>query len=619
MRIAKECRTRNTKFRDIEFDLENDGTRCQHGLYSDGSKIPPDVRRVTEIFENPQFFKGGPNSNDIIQGALGDCWFLSALSTLTTAPELLQKLCIARDEEVGIYGFIFFRDSHWVNVIIDDQIFCNTPKFEELKKEEQELYHDDKEMYNNLTRQGGKGLVYAKSGSSGETWVPLFEKAYAKLHGDYLSLTGGTSSEGIEDLTGGISVNTKICDILDTDQFWREELMQLNNKTHLFGVSFQGLDKERSGTTATVQGLYGSHAYSVLRVKECRGKRFLVIRNPWGKSEWTGPWSDGSKEWNGDWIQVLQELDHVLGDDGEFVMEYADFLKTWQVVQRTRIFDSTWVMSSHWLSVPPPPLIHPWTHGKVSFHFTLPKASPVIVVLSQLDSRFFKFVDGVTSLSNIDFCVYKIDESDVKGTSQSPTFCQRSVSCELDLQAGNYVVYPRIDLVNVDERGYFDEGFKLWGKRKLSRVLAERTKGRAIASNYELGIRKKFIPVSISDLIELESSATESDFPENQTVTTIVNEHKKPSMEVSAANEAAGSITRSTPTGNLNSGAACSTGSADTMASDNEKKSEKVKLEVTGDDEDEPSITLGLKVYTKRDSVVVITGKLPSDKTVSPT
>lgn len=81
--------------RDIEFDLENDGTRCQHGLYSDGSKIPPDVRRVTEIFENPQFFKGGPNSNDIIQGALGDCWFLSALSTLTTAPEMLQKLCIA--------------------------------------------------------------------------------------------------------------------------------------------------------------------------------------------------------------------------------------------------------------------------------------------------------------------------------------------------------------------------------------------------------------------------------------------------------------------------------------------------------------------------------------------
>lgn len=98
--------------------------------------------------------------------------------------------------------------------------------------------------------------------------------------------------------------------------------MQANNKTHLFGVSFPGLDEARSGRPIqTIQGLYGAHAYSILRVKECRGKRFIVLRNPWGNSEWQGPWSDGSKEWNGEWIKVLQELDHVLGDDGEFVME----------------------------------------------------------------------------------------------------------------------------------------------------------------------------------------------------------------------------------------------------------------------------------------------------------
>jgi hypothetical protein len=82
------------------------------------------------------------------------------------------------------------------------QVFCNTPKFEELNKAEKELYHDDKDMYNKLSRKSGKGLLYAKSGEAGETWVPLFEKAYAKLHGDYASLSGGRSSEGIEDLTG---------------------------------------------------------------------------------------------------------------------------------------------------------------------------------------------------------------------------------------------------------------------------------------------------------------------------------------------------------------------------------------------------------------------------------
>lgn len=72
----------------------------------------------------------------------------------------------------------------------------------------------------------------------------------------------------------------------------------------------------------TVGGLYGSHAYSILKVKECRGRRFVVLRNPWGKEEWTGAWSDGSKEWNGaEGREILKELDHVLGNDGEFVME----------------------------------------------------------------------------------------------------------------------------------------------------------------------------------------------------------------------------------------------------------------------------------------------------------
>jgi hypothetical protein len=81
--------------RDIEFDLENDQNRCLYGL-ADDELSPADIHRVTQIFDDPQFFVGGAaHSNDIVQGALGDCWFLSALTTVSTAPGLVEKFCVA--------------------------------------------------------------------------------------------------------------------------------------------------------------------------------------------------------------------------------------------------------------------------------------------------------------------------------------------------------------------------------------------------------------------------------------------------------------------------------------------------------------------------------------------
>ena len=83
-------------FRDIEFDLENDKRRCLYGLFDTQLPLSPsDVHRVTQLFEKPQFFVDGASANDIVQGALDDTWFLSALATASTAPGLVEKFCVA--------------------------------------------------------------------------------------------------------------------------------------------------------------------------------------------------------------------------------------------------------------------------------------------------------------------------------------------------------------------------------------------------------------------------------------------------------------------------------------------------------------------------------------------
>ena len=86
--------------------------------------------------------------------------------------------------------------------LLTSQLFWSLPKYEELSNQEQALCRHDRETYNKLSRHGGKGLYFARSGTEEETWVPLIEKAYAKLHGNYESLIGGYSSEAVEDLTG---------------------------------------------------------------------------------------------------------------------------------------------------------------------------------------------------------------------------------------------------------------------------------------------------------------------------------------------------------------------------------------------------------------------------------
>ncbi|KZT25899.1 cysteine proteinase [Neolentinus lepideus HHB14362 ss-1] len=491
--IAADCRRRNRRFRDIEFDLQEDRVRCLHNLGRSDSLSPKDVLRVPQIFTFPSFYVDGPNASDIVQGSIGDCWFVSALATVSTKPELIEKICVARDEKVGVYGFIFYRDNGWTDVIIDDFLCTSVPKYEELDPKDTYLYKSDKDLYNSLARKGTKTLYFARSGTENETWVPLLEKAYAKLHGDYASLEGGFACEAIEDMTGGVATEIYISDILDEDRFWTEELSRVN-KDRLFSCSVNNLTPESFIADPDVQGLITGHEYSILAVLEVKGKRFLRIRNPWGKSEWTGRWSDGSKEWTSEWLQALPELQHTFGNDGEFLMEYQDFLTTWSCVARTRLFDSSWKLSSQWLQVKLPPFPSSWSFGNVSFTVSIPESTPAVVAVSKLDQRHFSRISGGYDHS-FDFLIFKRGEQEPISRSSHDQLWRRTVTTEVELEAGEYVVHVRIDRRPISQPESTD-----WDARKLARTETEKLLSQSIASNFNMKDLGEKLPLKVESL-----------------------------------------------------------------------------------------------------------------------
>ena len=81
---------------------------------------------------NGELFIDGSSSGDVIQGKLGDCWFLGALAVLGTREDLLAK-CFWRLEtfkEFGLFVCVFYKDCALRYVIIDDRIpvFANSGK-----------------------------------------------------------------------------------------------------------------------------------------------------------------------------------------------------------------------------------------------------------------------------------------------------------------------------------------------------------------------------------------------------------------------------------------------------------------------------------------------------------
>ncbi|XP_068934655.1 calpain-12 [Petaurus breviceps papuanus] len=260
--------------------------------------------RPHEFCPNPQFICEDMDRTDVCQGSLGNCWFLAAAASLTLYPRLLYRVVPPRQSfqwgYAGIFHFQLWQFGRWVDVVVDDR----------------------------LPVREGK-LLFVRSAQRAEFWAPLLEKAYAKLHGSYEVMRGGHMNEAFVDFTGGVG-----------------EVLYLQPDIPLFFSAIRhALAKESLvGATAlsdrgeykTEEGLVKGHAYSVTGTHKMSlgftKVRLLRLRNPWGRVEWSGAWSDSCPRWAAlpeEWRDSLL----VKKEDGEFWMELGDFLKQFDTVQ----------------------------------------------------------------------------------------------------------------------------------------------------------------------------------------------------------------------------------------------------------------------------------------------
>uniref|UniRef100_A0A8C1JP90 Calpain 8 n=1 Tax=Cyprinus carpio TaxID=7962 RepID=A0A8C1JP90_CYPCA len=298
--LKQECLAKKTLFCDPTFPAESASLGYNELGPQSSQTRGVQWKRPKELCSNPQFIVDGATRTDICQGALGDCWLLAAIASLTLEKEFLERVVphgqSFKENYAGIFHFQLWQCGEWVDVVIDDRL---------------------------PTRNGR--LLFVQSAEGSEFWSALLEKAYAKVNGSYEALTGGLANEGFEDFTGGIAESYD----LSKDSSHLFKLMQKAlTLRSLMGCAISTSSQEIEAKTSLK--LVKGHAYSVTGAKEVHSHGRLVqlvrLRNPWGQVEWTGPWSDNSKEWNSVQPEEKAKLVHS-AEDGEFWMAYSDFIQ----------------------------------------------------------------------------------------------------------------------------------------------------------------------------------------------------------------------------------------------------------------------------------------------------
>ncbi|CAF1608882.1 unnamed protein product [Adineta ricciae] len=237
-----------------------------------------------------------PHPNDIAQGYLGDCWLMAALALITERPDILSHILLTPIiNEEGVYLVRICHNGLWKIVLIDDCFPCTK----------------------------NKRLVFAKARHR-QLFVPLIEKACAKIWGSYNKLTGGFMYEALHLLTGApsekIQLNVTANDDNDNRDLLWAKLVSACEANLLMGASTGNSDLPAEEYQRV--HLSRNHVFSVLAYHDLSyTERFLLLRDPHGSSKYTDDFICP------DILQQLQQIKTAEAINGTFWMSWLVFLR----------------------------------------------------------------------------------------------------------------------------------------------------------------------------------------------------------------------------------------------------------------------------------------------------
>jgi len=311
-----------------------------------GMPVVTQWRRPREWTDTPKLFKNDWEVENVIQGpGIDNRWLLSAINIVSGNREQLDRFFFGESELHADKGFFVCKiyrddplsDDDWQVILVDDRIPCTAD---------------------------GKP-AFARNVDPSVYWVMIMEKVLAKYSGSYEAMQGGTVTQGLEDLTGGIGYKFDLTrDEADRggvkqwipkgevpERLW-DEVMEKMKTEHVVGCTCSTKGEPRPQTEK--KGILVNRTYCMVTGGDFEDNKLMRLRIPLDESgeatEWNGKWSDDSAAWNSRLRQMLHFSKS--SSDGTFWIEYADFCKHFTKVYMCRMLDDLWTrfaVKSRWM------------------------------------------------------------------------------------------------------------------------------------------------------------------------------------------------------------------------------------------------------------------------------